>query len=150
MLHGLFLKQISKALPAFCRAGGPENISFVQMWSRSTGVLPATSPSSAAKSWQAGLAPYFWPGPEREAPAASMSFRWGLWMFITNRNQSQGTRQERKGHSKALVTWGYSIQLEHQARKVRGIGTFLWAFWKKQLKQKKCLQDPRQMISLPA
>lgn len=75
-------------------------------------------------------------------PAASFGFRWGLWMFTINGNQSQGTRQERKGHNKAIVTWGYSIQLKYQARKVRGIGIFLWAFWKKPTiktnKQKRC------------
>lgn len=71
-------------------------------------------------------------------------------MFTTYGNQSQGTRREQKGQNKDDVTWGYSIQLKYQARKVRGIGIFLWAFWKKQLKQtKKKMQDPRQMFSLP-
>ena len=48
MLPGLFLKQISKAVPAFCRAGRPENISFVQMWEQKyrsfAPLLPAAQP----------------------------------------------------------------------------------------------------------
>jgi len=37
MLHRLYPRQISKALPAFCRAGRPENISFVQMQEQKCG-----------------------------------------------------------------------------------------------------------------
>lgn len=147
---GFFLSSYPKLFLPSVELVGQKTSLLCRDGSKSTGVLPTMSSSGAAKSWQAGLAPYFWPGPEIEAPAASLNFRWGLWMFISNRNQSQGTRQERKGHSKGIVTWGYSIQLEYQARKVRGIGTFLWAFWKKTIKTKKHLQDRRQMISLPA
>lgn len=72
-------------------------------------------------------------------------------MFTSSGNQSQGTRQEQKGHNEAVVTWWYSIQLKYHARKVRGIGIFLWAVWKEQLKlkKKKSSKIPGQFFSLP-
>lgn len=67
-------------------------------------------------------------------------------MFTTNGNQSQGTRQELKGHKKVVVTWGYPVQLKKQAKKVRGIGSFLWAFWKNTIKTNK--KDARYLANV--
>lgn len=138
---------IPQAPPAFCRAGKARKHLFCTDVEAKEHVICLSS-SRAARSWQAGWVPCLWPCPERwEAPAA-FGFRWGLWMFTTNGNQSQGTRQEWKGHKKAVVTSGYSVQLKKQAKKVRGIGSFLWAFWINTIQTKK-KQDTWQMFSLP-
>lgn len=138
MLRGLFPEQISKALPAFCRAGRPENISFVQSWEqkyRNFAPLPPAAQPTAGRLVEYSTSGRVLRGEKRLQ--LLLTSRWGLWMFTTNGSQSQGTRQEWKGHNKAIVTWQYFIQLKYQVRKVRGTGIFLWAFWKKQLKQTK-------------
>lgn len=69
-------------------------------------------------------------------------------MFTTNGNQSQGTRQEWRGHKKAVVTWGYPVQLKKQVKK-EALAPSSRLSGKTQFKQIKKPQDMWQMFSLP-
>lgn len=117
MLCEVFPKQISRALPATCRAGRPKECTWKDKQKNSVPFLPR------AGSW----VPYghILRGEKDMRLLLTSGGDCGCWTPVEISPKALGRNEK---DVTTAILWP-SVQLKYQARKVRGIGILLWNSW---------------------